>query len=232
MKIVMINGQNHKGSSYNIGRMIANKISVKEDIVEFFLPRDLNHFCLGCYACIDDDTKCPFYEEKNRIMSAVESADVLIFTTPTYCMRASAPMKSFIDLTFNYWMVHRPRKCMFSKQAVVVSTAAGSGTKPAIKDITHTLLYWGVPQVLTYGLNVQAMNWKSVADNKKQKIEKDTTKIAAKVLKRKSVKVGVKTKALFMMMRMMQKKGWGSGEEEKVYWEQNGWLGKERPWKH
>lgn len=81
---------------------------------------------MGCYACIDDDTKCPFYEEKNRIMSEVEAADLLIFTTPTYCMRASAPMKSFIDLTSNYWMVHRPRKCMFNKQAVVVSTAAGS----------------------------------------------------------------------------------------------------------
>ena len=57
MKIVMIHGQNHKGSSYNIGRMIANKMSCEEDIVEFFLPKDLDHFCLGCYACIDDDRR-------------------------------------------------------------------------------------------------------------------------------------------------------------------------------
>lgn len=231
MKIVMIHGQNHKGSTYKIGRMIANKISREDDIVEFFLPRDLNHFCLGCYACIEDVTKCPFYEEKNKIMTAVESADLLIFTTPTYCLRASAPMKSFIDLTFNYWMIHRPRKCMFSKRAIVVSTAAGIGTKSAIKDITTTLLYWGVPSVITYGISVQAMNWTGVADKKKQKIEKDTTRIANKVLKRKRVKAGLKTKALFMMMRMMQKKDWGSGEAEKMYWDKNGWLGKERPWK-
>lgn len=231
MKVVIIHGQNHQGSSYNIGRMIANKISSEENITEFFLPRDLNHFCLGCYACIDDDTKCPFYEEKNRIMDAVEAADILIFTTPTYCMRASAPMKSFIDLTFNYWMVHRPRKCMFSKQAIVVSTAAGTGTKTAIKDITNTLRYWGVPTVMTYGISVQAMNWNGVTEMKKQKIEKVTTKLANKALKTKRVKAGIKTKALFMMMRMMQKKGWGSGEAEKMYWEQNGWLGKERPWK-
>ena len=230
MKIVMIHGQNHKGSTYNIGRMIANKIGDEDNIVEFFLPKDLDHFCLGCYTCIEDDTKCPFYEEKNKIMTAVESADVLIFTTPTYCMRASAPMKSFIDLTFNYWMIHKPRKCMFSKRAIVVSTAAGIGTKTAIKDITNTLLYWGVPSVMTYGISVQAMNWDGVSDKKKQKIEKDTTKIAAKVLKRKRAKAGIKTKALFVMMRMMQKKGWGSGEAEKMYWEQNGWLGKERPW--
>lgn len=231
MKIVMIHGQNHKGSTYKIGRMIANKISREDDIVEFFLPRDLNHFCLGCYACIEDVTKCPFYEEKNKIMTAVESADLLIFTTPTYCLRASAPMKNFIDLTFNYWMIHRPRKCMFSKRAIVVSTAAGIGTKSAIKDITTTLLYWGVPSVITYGISVQAMNWTGIADKKKQKIEKDTTKIANKVLKRKRVKAGLKTKALFMMMRMMQKKDWGSGEAEKMYWDKNGWLGKGRPWK-
>ena len=231
MKIVMIHGHNHKGSTYKIGRMISNKISREDDIVEFFLPRDLNHFCLGCYACIEDVTKCPFYEEKNKIMTAVESADLLIFTTPTYCLRASAPMKSFIDLTFNYWMIHRPRKCMFSKRAIVVSTAAGIGTKSAIKDITTTLLYWGVPSIITYGISVQAMNWAGVADKKKQKIEKDTTRIANKVLKRNRVKSGLKTKALFMMMRMMQKKDWGSGEAEKMYWDKNGWLGKERPWK-
>ncbi len=63
MKIVIIHGQNHKGSTYNIGRMIADKTGAS-DIKEFFLPRDLNHFCMGCYTCIKDDTKCPFYDEK------------------------------------------------------------------------------------------------------------------------------------------------------------------------
>ena len=54
MKIVLIHGQNHKGSTYNIGRMIAEKISGGENPVEFFLPRDLNHFCTGCYACVEE----------------------------------------------------------------------------------------------------------------------------------------------------------------------------------
>lgn len=231
MKLVIVHGQNHKGSTYNIGRIIANKICDEKDIKEFFLPKDLNHFCLGCYTCIDDDTKCPYYEEKKQIMKAIETADVLIFTTPTYCMRASAPMKSFIDLTFNYWMSHRPRKCMFSKKAIVVSTAAGAGAKTAIKDITNTLFYWGIPYILTYGIAVQAMSWDGVSEKKKKKIEEDTTKIANKVLKKKHVKVKFKTKFYFNMMRMLQKKGLGSGELEKKYWEQNDWLDKGRPWK-
>lgn len=231
MKIVMIHGQNHKGSTYNIGRVLANKIGNEEDITEFFLPRDLNHFCNGCYACIKDVTKCPYYEEKNRIMTEVENADVLIFTTPTYCMAASAPLKSFIDLTFNYWMAHRPRKSMFTKKAIVVSTAAGSGAKRAVNEVKNTLFYWGVPYILTYGISVQAMNWDGVKNKKKQKIDEATTKIAKKILRKKCVKAGLKTKSMFMLMRMMQKANLGSGAEEKAYWEQNGWLDKERPWK-
>ena len=232
MKIVMINGQNHKGSTYNIGRLLAKNIGSDKDIVEFFLPKDLNHFCLGCYTCIDDDTKCPFYEEKNRIMKEVEEADILIFTTPTYCLRASAPMKSFIDLTFNYWMSHRPRKCMFNKKAVVISTAAGSGAKKAVKDVSDALFYWGIPCIVEYGICIQAMNWDGVSEKKKQKIEKDTIRIAQRLSRKKCVKAGIKTKAIFSLMRMMQKADSGSGEADKSYWEKSGWLGKERPWKN
>ena len=231
MKIVMINGQNHKGSTYNIGRLLAKNIGSDKDIVEFFLPKDLNHFCLGCYTCIDDDTKCPFYEEKNRIMKEVEEADILIFTTPTYCLRASAPMKSFIDLTFNYWMSHRPRKCMFNKKAVVISTAAGSGAKKAVKDVSDALFYWGIPCIVEYGICIQAMNWDGVSEKKKQKIEKDTTRIAQRLSRKKRVKAGIKTKAMFSLMRMMQKADLGSGEADRLYWEKSGWLGKERPWR-
>lgn len=231
MSIVLIHGQNHKGSSYHIGRMLADKIGSEEQTTEFFLPRDLNHFCVGCYNCISDESKCPYYTEKKRIMDAVEAADVLIFTTPTYCMRASAPMKSFMDLTFTYWMVHKPRKCMFNKKAVVISTAAGAGMKNAVKDISNTLLYWGVPYIKTYGISVQAMNWGQVSDEKKNQIQIDTDRIAKKIRNKGAVKPGIKTKFLFNMMRMMQNAGWGSDPTEKEYWEKNGWLEKGRPWK-
>ena len=275
MKVVMIHGQNHKGSTYNIGRQIAEKIigsgtdekiagseagekiagseagekiagsgvaekidgsEVTEtiadngNIVEFFLPRDLNHFCIGCYKCIEDVTACPFFEEKNRIMSEVESADILIFTSPTYCLRESGPMKSFLDLTFNYWMSHRPRQCMFSKKAIVISTCAGSGANKTVEAISEALFYWGVPYILKYGIGVQAMSWDGISDKKKQKIDKDTTKIARKVVAKKNVRVGVKTRGLFALMRMMQKANFGSGEADREYWEEQGWLDKKRPW--
>lgn len=231
MKIVLIHGQNHKGSSYHIGRMVADKISAEKEITEFFLPKDLNHFCLGCYKCLDGDENCPFYDEKKVIMSAVEAADLLIFTTPAYCMRASAPMKSFIDLSFTYWMVHRPRTCMFTKKAVVVSTAAGQGAKNATEDVANALFYMGVPQIETYGIAVQATNWDMVKPKKKARIEKDISKIAKRLSDSKKPTVGIKTRFIFGMMRMMQKGGMGSSDAEKEYWQEKGWLAGKRPWR-
>ena len=35
----MINGQNHKGSTYHIGKMLADKLG--GEVTEFFLPKDL-----------------------------------------------------------------------------------------------------------------------------------------------------------------------------------------------
>lgn len=228
MKIVLIHGQNHKGSSYHIGRMIADKIGSDKVIAEFFLPRDLNHFCIGCYQCVDDEEKCPFYSKKQSIMEKVEAADLLIFTTPTYCMRASAPMKAFIDLTFTYWMPHRPRKAMFGKKAIIVSTAAGVGMKSAIKDISTALSYWGVSWIKSYGAALQASNWEQVSSDKKAKIERDASKLA-KIAVSAKVKTSIKTKALFSMMRMMIRT-YDDSSAEKKYWSDNGWLGKERPW--
>mgnify|MGYP000154058108 CR=1 FL=1 len=38
MKITVINGQNHKGSTYNMGKILADKLS--DDVTEIFLPLD------------------------------------------------------------------------------------------------------------------------------------------------------------------------------------------------
>jgi multimeric flavodoxin WrbA len=231
MNIVVINGQNHKGSTYHIGRMLADMLAKKDEITEFFLPRDLNHFCLGCYSCIEDETKCPFWNEKKVILDAMERADLLIFTSPNYCLAPSGAMKSFLDLMFDCWMVHRPREWMFQKRAVILFTSAGASNGGAMKIVKNSLFGWGVPYIKTYGIAVQAMNWDMVKNKKKAKIEKDMTGIAKKLRCEKAPRVGVKTRLMFRMMGMMHAAGWDSSPAEKQYWAERGWLGKGRPWK-
>lgn len=215
-KILLLNGQSHKGSTYHIGKLLLDNIGRENDVREYFLPNALNHFCLGCYSCIEDESRCPFYSDKRQIMSEIDQADLIIFTTPNYCMAPSAPMKSFMDLTFTYWMSHKPRACMFSKKAVVISTAAGSGTNYAIKPIKRTLSYWGVSYIKTYGICVQASNWNGVDPKKKLKIENDMKKLAKSLTANKKAKVTLKTKLMFTMFANMQKATWEAAQPKKI----------------
>lgn len=231
MKILMLNGQNHKGSTYHIGRSIADKISGENEITEFFFPRDLNHFCTGCYQCIEDRAACPYDPEKEKIIRAMDAADILIVTTPTYCLHMSAPLKAFFDLTFDLWMAHRPMRSMFRKSAVIVSTSAGSSPKSAMKDVEDALFYMGVPRILQYGIAVQAMNWDQVVESKKEIIDRKTTVIARKLSRAGKPSAGIKTRLLFMAMGMLHRKGWNSSPVETEYWREKGWLDGKNPWK-
>ena len=232
MKTVMIHGQTHKGSTYQIGRMLGEKLAGENEITEFFLPRDLNHFCLGCYCCITDEEKCPYWSEKKTILDAMEQAELFIFTSPNYCLAPSAPMKAFLDLMFDCWMVHRPKEWMFTKRAVIISASAGAANGGVIKTIRNSLFGWGVPCIKSYGIAVQAMNWEMVKDKKKAKIHKDMTRLAKRLGRNTTPRVGLKTKIMFHIMGRMHSAGWDSSPVERQYWDERGWLKKERPWKN
>ena len=96
MKIAMINGQNHKGSTYHIGKMLADKLG--GEVTEFFLPKDFGHFCIGCNQCIVKDEKlCLYYKELKPLTDAIDSADVIILTSPVYVYHCTGSMKAWLD---------------------------------------------------------------------------------------------------------------------------------------
>lgn len=228
MKIVVINGQNHKGSTWHIGNMLINSFSGEKEITEFFLPRDLNHFCLGCYNCMKDLSACPFYEEKKIIDDAMKQADILILTSPNYCMLPSAPMKAFIDLFYQYWIPHRPQNSMFHKKAVVISTTAGIGAGRVCSQLKRTLAYWGVPYIKTYATAVQASSWKEVSDKKKKKIEVDMKRLAKTVEEASLGKPSLYIRFMFNLMARTKKK-WN--DPEAAHWKEYGWQDGKKPWK-
>lgn len=229
MKTVIIHGQNHKGSTYNIARILAEKIG--GETTEFFLPKDFGEFCVGCTTCfMKDEKKCPHYEKLKPITEAMDSADVIILASPVYVYHATGAMKAFLDHYGYRWLVHSPEESMFKKQGVCISTAAGAGIKPTNKDMADSLFFWGIAKIYKFGIAVAATDWKKVNDKKKKKIEKATSSIAKKIIKNNGkVKPSLKTKGYFYLMRMLQKKGWN--EKDVNYWKEKGWLKKARPWK-
>lgn len=229
MKITIIHGQNHKGSTYHIARMLAEKLN--GEITEFFLSRDFGEFCIGCTQCFTkSETLCPHYEKLKPLTRAIDEADVLIFASPVYVYHVTGSMKAFLDHYGYRWMVHRPEEKMFQKQAVCISTAAGAGMKSTNKDLADSMFFWGVGKIYQYGVAVAATSYTKVDNKKKQEIEKKTTALADKIKRNHgNVKTGIKTKFFFNVMRMLQKKGWN--EADVNYWKEKGWNENVRPWK-
>ena len=229
MKITMIHGQSHKGSTYHIAKMLSDKL--EGEVTEFFLPRDFDSFCIGCTNCFEkSETLCPHYEKLKPITEAMDEADVIILESPVYVYHATGAMKVFLDHYGYRWMVHRPEEKMFHKQAVCISTAAGAGMKSTIKDMADSTFFWGVAKTYQYGIAIAAVSWDGVSEKKKQKIEKKTTALARTIKKRiGKVKPSIKTRGFFQIMRMLQKNGWN--EADVNYWNEKGWNGKKRPWK-
>ena len=229
MKIVIIHGQSHKGSTYHVARMLAEKID--GEIKEFFLPRDFGELCVGCTKCfMESEQKCPHYEKLKPLTDAMDESDVIILASPVYVYHATGAMKSFLDHYGYRWMIHSPEESMFKKQGVCISTAAGAGTKSTNKDMMDSLLYWGVAKRYSLGFNVASCTWNGVKGEKKQAIDKATSSLAAKIRNNaENVKPDLKSKGLFFAMRFLQKRGFNP--KDGMYWETKGWTGKARPWK-
>ncbi len=233
MKIVIIHGQSHKGTSYHVGRILIDQFGTGEDITEFFLPKDMPHFCIGCYQCLKSMDKCPHYEWVKPITQSMDEADLLVFTTPVYCLRTTGSMKALLDHLFVQWISHRPKEIMYYKRAVVIASGAGAGMKEAAKDIETSLKFWGISDIRIYKVRSMAMSWDGVKDENKEKIEHDMKVMADKFgAAGNPTRVSLSRKVMFLLMRKMQLAGWGSGPEDKAHWEEKGWLGKNRPWKN
>ena len=56
MKITVIHGQSHKGSTYHIAKQLCDKLG--GEVTEFFLPKDFAGYCKGCTACFIKEDGC------------------------------------------------------------------------------------------------------------------------------------------------------------------------------
>lgn len=231
-KIVVLHGQMHKGNTYNITKLFLDNIADKNtEIREFFMPKDTPSFCIGCFSCFEKgEEKCPHADEVQPVIKEINEADLLILESPCYVYGMSGQLKTFLDHLAYRWMAHRPYPKMFNKVGLVVSTAAGAGTKKVTRSLKDNLFHWGIPKIYRYGKNVGASSWETVKAEKKLKIEKEVKKISSQIEKQIGrAKPGLKTKTMFLIMRLGQKANdWNP--TDKKYWLENGWLDSNRPW--
>lgn len=224
MNITAIHSRGPKGSTYSIARLLLDELERHgANVTEFSVQRASP--CIGCYNCfIKDEKLCPHRTENKPIIDAIESADVILLDSPCYGMGMSGQLKCFLDHLCYRWMSHRPHPSMFSKIGIAISTTAGMGAGKVTKDIAQHFFYLGIPFTLRLAFSVFAMSWDDVSTTKKESIRRKVSKIARCIIaKSGKIKPGVKTRFIFAMMRLMQKRNaWNS--VDKNHWETNGWI--------
>lgn len=239
MRITVINGTEQKGCTYQMKEQFLDAIGRNNKIVEFYLPAACPVFCTGCKACYYRDISvCPHREYTVPIWEAISASDVLVFTSPVYVFHATAQMKALLDHYGTKWMSHSPEKQMFSKQAVIITNAAGAGMNNVAKDIGDSLRYWGVARIFTVKQALFESRWELVSAKRKAAIKRQCEKAGVRLKASKTVRPGIACKARFYIMRIAQKminksqlKAGQPETKDYAYWKQNGWLDGKKPWK-
>ena len=225
MKIVVLHGQSHKGSTWHVTRLLLDELSEETDAIAEFQTNDIKP-CLGCFSCIvKDEALCPHRAIVGEIIENIEQADVIISESPNYCMGMSGQLKMFFDHMGYRWMSHRPHPSMRRKIGIAISTTAGMGAGKVTKDMARQMFWWGVAKTYRLPFTVAAMGWAEVKEERKVRLKKRAKKLALKTIKRlRKVKPGIRSRFIFGMMRTMQKGKVSWNQVDRKHWEDNGWI--------
>ena len=224
MKITIIHGQKHKGSTWNISKLLAQKLESDENNIKDIYVNDIPN-CVGCFNCImKGEEHCPHREFIEPIIKSIDESDVVIIESPNYCFGVTGQLKSLLDHFAYRWMPHRPSEKMFSKIGVCISTTAGSGAGYVTKFLKKTMFFLGFGKTYRISKAVGAMSWKDIKDKNKIKIEKTVSKTANKISKKAGkIRPSLKSKFILKMMGFAQK-GNTYNETDRKYWQEKGWI--------
>ena len=238
MKITVINGTEKKGVTYRLKEIFLEQFRSSAEITEFYLPRDLPGFCVGCTQCFRDNAgACKDAEYVRRIEAALLEADLLVFTSPAYVFHCTGAMKAMLDHFGYRWMPHRPAKEMFGKRAVIITQCLGAGEKSTAKDIRDSLSWWGVSDIRCVSFKLMSeIDWNKIPAKKTASM---TAKVQAAARRAAAIdysrpaRTRLPAKLKFYIVRMMQT-GLGKQNPEYTdfkYWKANGWIDSVRPWR-
>lgn len=238
MKIAVINGTEKHGVTYNLKESFLKPFRNSAEITEFFLPKDCPNFCAGCMNCVlRGEQYCKDCEYVERLEQAMLDADLLVFAFPVYVYHVPGALKSMLDHFAYRWMVHRPAKAMFGKRAVIITQSLGSGTKSAAKDLKDSLSWWGISSVKVFRFRLMGeVRWDKLAEKKRGsmtgKLER-AARIMSEADYSRPAATRLPVKLRFYAVRIMQKMVGKTHPDswDFLYWQENGWLGSQRPWK-
>lgn len=235
MKITIVHGNERQGSTWHVANTVIHALSKEEktQVTSFSLPKDMPHFCTGCFSCfMRGENKCPHAASVEPIVTALLDADLVVLTSPVYVYDVSGQMKALLDHLGYMWLPHRPAPAMFGKTGLTVVTTAGAGVRRTTATLRKSLMFWGVRRIYSLGGAVAANGWANVPEKRKAKIERKAKKSAARIAR--TIRRGNQLPypffraILFKVFAGMHKKNlWGALDH--AHWKKNGWLDGKKP---
>jgi multimeric flavodoxin WrbA len=230
MKLTIINGNERHGSTWHCVDAVRQAMGRygNVEVTEFSLPRDMPHFCRGCFSCFyNGENTCPHNESVQPITAAILDADVVVLASPVYGLDVSGQMKALLDHLCYMWVSHRPDPRMFRKVGLVVTTTAGMGLEHTAKTMRSSLRYWGAAKVMSLKMPVAAMKWGDVSEKKKARVQKEASALAKTICgyvqNAHRLHPPLPWRILFNMMKgMMRKNEWNP--RDKAHWTEQGWI--------
>ena len=237
MKITIIYGSPRKGATFHEAQIVKEQLSrvAPCEFTQFFLPRDMPVFCKGCYNCFFKGAdQCPDAKYVRPILDSMLESDGIVITSPVYVLSESAAVKSLLDHLGWIFMVHRPEPAMFSKKAMILSATAGAGTGSCMKTIEKSLRYWGVNRIYRAGFPTHAVGWDDMKESRRQKIERKLraagARFAADCVSGRRHRPRFSQWFMFQVSKKLVQNEEGNALD-RLYWEEQGWLGKKTPFK-
>lgn len=229
MKILVINGTQIKGCTYHIKEAFLENLREGNEVTEYYLPKDLPHFCCGCKTCfLKSELKCPHASYMTPIWNDMLTADLYVFTTPVYALRASGQMKAFLDHLCVHWLVHRPEERIFYKKAVILTNSIGASNKNAQKDIATSLKWLGVSDIKKMGVGLmEGVIWQELSDKRRNRIITKAQTLAKRYENPYKVRKGIKVRILFAFARWLHQ---SLAKKEEIlsadnqHWVNKGWI--------
>jgi multimeric flavodoxin WrbA len=219
------------GCSSTIARNIAKKFE-GASLLEINLHKENLPYCNGCLNCVKKSIEsCPHSDKTIAMRDKMLKADLIIVATPVYILHMTGQLKTFIDHYPSIFLMHRPEKSMFSKQLIIVTTAAGPVCKQTLKEISGIFTQFGISRIYKLGFAVASPSYNSIKKDKLLEIEKQCDRVIRKVKKNIfKPKVSLKIRFNFLIYKMVQKK-FPASEADSKCWNENDWFNKGKPWK-
>lgn len=226
MKIAVIMGSPRKRDSFEVCKMLEEKIKMHRDLeFEYVYLNDLNiSDCKGCDQCFKRGEQfCPIKDDIPEIRKKLVTAAGIIFTSPVYAYQVTGAFKRFVDRMA--FMFHRPE--LVGKPAMTLVTTGGAGQKPVTKYLKMVACGWGCN--LTSSIEVISFCFsrvnnkyfsKNYFDSKKQELEKRAEEFLTSI---ESSKLPKPSYYQLYMFHGLKSKTLNSTADYN-YWREKGWL--------